>query len=193
MIAHRKEAVVANPRAHKGTRSRIPRGPWTWGALAAVVVVAAITFFAATGGQQDELDGPPAPEEALEGFDGGTVRLADFAGQPLVVNFWASWCVPCLAELPGFERVHQQHQGEVAFLGVNLADDPAAAEAVLDQTGISYPVARDPDGSAFEAFQGFGMPTTVFISPEGAIVELYTGELSAEALAERIDRYFSDL
>lgn len=159
----------------------------------AIVVVAVITFFAATGSGQDELDGPPAPEVVLEGFDGGTVRLADFAGQPLVVNFWASWCVPCLAEMPGFERVHQQHQGEVAFLGVNLADDPGAAEAVVDQTGISYPVARDPDGSAFEAFQAFGMPTTVFISPEGAIVELYTGELSAEALAERIDRYFSDL
>jgi thiol-disulfide isomerase/thioredoxin len=193
MTAHRKEAVVANTRAHNGSRFRIPRGRWTWGALVAIVVVAVITFFAATGSGQDELDGPPAPEVVLEGFDGGTVRLADFAGQPLVVNFWASWCVPCLAELPGFERVHQQHKGEVAFLGVNLADDPGAAEAVVEQTGISYPVARDPDGSAFEAFQAFGMPTTVFISPEGAIVELYTGELSAEALAERIDRYFSDL
>lgn len=183
---------MANTRAHEGSRSRIPGGRWTWSALA-VVVVAAIAFFAATGSGQVELDRPPAPEVVLEGFDSGTVRLSDFAGQPLVVNFWASWCVPCLAEMPGFERVHQQHQGEVAFLGVNLADDPGAAEAVVDQTGISYPVARDPDGSAFEAFQAFGMPTTVFISPEGAIVELYTGELSAEALAERIDRYFSDL
>lgn len=184
---------MANTRARNGSRSRISGGRWKWGALVAVVVVAAITLFAVTGSGQDELDGPPAPEVALESLDGGTVRLADFEGQPLVVNFWASWCVPCLAELPGFERVHQQRKGEVAFLGVNLADDPGAAEAVREQTGITYPVARDPDGTAFEAFQAFGMPTTVFISPEGAIVELYTGELSAEALAERIDDYFSDL
>lgn len=179
--------------AGKCSRSRVPRGRWAWGALVAVVVVAAIAVFAATGSEQDEPIGPPVPEVMLQGFDSGTVSLDDFAGQPLVVNFWASWCVPCLAEMPGFERVHQQHQGEVAFLGVNLADDPGAAEAVLEQTGITYPVARDPDGSAFEVFQAFGMPTTVFISPQGTIVELYTGELSAEALAERIDRYFSDL
>lgn len=183
---------MASTPAGKNSRSRVPGGAWTWGALVAVVVVAAITLFETTGGR-DELDGSPAPEVALESFDGGTVRLADFEGQPLVVNFWASWCVPCLAEMPGFERVHQQHKGKVAFLGVNLADDPGAAEAVREQTGITYPVARDPDGSAFETFQAFGMPTTVFISPQGAIVELYTGELSAEALAERIDRYFSDL
>lgn len=121
------------------------------------------------------------------------MRISDFREQPLVVNYWASWCVPCLAEMPGFERVYQQHQGEVAFLGINLADDPRAAEAVRERTGITYPVARDAEASAFEAFGAFGMPTTVFISPEGGIVELYTGELFAEALAERIDRYFGDL
>lgn len=166
--------------------------PWTW-VVVMVVLTAAATVFIATTRSEPAVEGPPAPDLELAGFDGGTVSLADFEGKPLVVNFWASWCVPCLAELPGFERVHQANKDNIAFLGINLADDPGAAEAVREQTGITYPVARDPDGSAFEAFGGFGMPTTVFISPQGTILELYTGELSAEALAERIDAYFSEL
>ena len=179
-------------RSNRDTRSWVPSRPWTWGVVV-VVLAAAAAIFTATAGSEPAAEAPPAPDLELAGFDGGTVRLVDFEGKPLVVNFWASWCVPCLAELPGFERVHQANKDNIAFLGINLADDPGAAEAVREQTGITYPLARDPDGSAFEAFGGFGMPTTVFISPQGTIVELYTGELSAEALAERIDDYFSGL
>lgn len=180
---------VSTKTKHRSERKRKRTVRWAVGigAVAALAVV-----FAVVNAGGEELS-EPAPEIVLPNFEGETVRLSDFEGQPLVVNYWASWCVPCISEMPGFERVYQQRQGEVAFLGINLADDPWAAEAVREQTGITYPVARDADGSSFEAFGAFGMPTTVFISPEGGIVELYTGELSAEALAERIDRYFGDL
>lgn len=173
-------------------RSGRKRKRTVWWAVALGTVVSLAVVFAVVN-NSGEAPGEPAPEIALPDFDGETVRLTDFEGQSLVVNYWASWCAPCLAEMPGFERLYQQRQGEVAFLGINLTDDPRAAEMVREQTGITYPVARDADGSAFEAFGAFGMPTTVFITPTGEIVELYTGEMSAEALAERIDRYFGDL
>lgn len=154
------------------------------------MLVAGVVTFALSGGGSEQEVGPPAPDLVLAGFDGGQVALADFRGTPLVVNFWASWCTPCLAELPGFERVYQEHKGRVAFLGINLADDPTGAELVRQRTGITYPLAVDPDGAAFKAFGGFGMPTTVFISEDGRVIELYTGTLTADALVERIGRYF---
>lgn len=179
-------------RSNTATPSRLSAKPWTW-VVVAVALAAAVAVFIATASSEPTAEGPSAPDLELAEFDGGTVRLADFQGKPLVVNFWASWCVPCLAELPGFVRIHQANKNAVAFLGINLADDPGSAEAVREQTGITYPLARDPDGSAFEAFGGFGMPTTVFVSPQGTVIELYTGELTAEALAEGIARYFPDL
>ncbi|MFQ5523788.1 MAG: TlpA family protein disulfide reductase [Acidimicrobiia bacterium] len=154
---------------------------------AAVAVVAIAVVLVSSG---DEAPGDPAPEIVLPSFEGETVRLADFRGQPLVVNYWASWCFPCLAEMPGFEAVYQSHKGQVAFLGINLADDPVGAELVLNDTGITYPVAVDREGTSFTAFGGFGMPTTVFIDPDGYIIEMYTGELTAQELDKRIQKYF---
>ncbi|HIE21766.1 MAG TPA: TlpA family protein disulfide reductase [Acidimicrobiia bacterium] len=153
-------------------------------ALAAVVV--AINLVTSDDPAPKEL----APQFALPNFEGETVRLTDFRGQPLVLNYWASWCLPCLAEMPDFEAMYQKHGDEVAFLGINLADDPVGAEYVLNDTGITYPVAVDADASTFEALGGFGMPTTVFIDSEGYILEMYTGALTAEELDDRIERYF---
>ena len=108
----------------------------------------------------------------------------------LVVNYWASWCLPCLAEMPGFEEVYQRHRGSLEFLGINLADDPTRALIVVADTGISYPLAVDEDGSSYTEFGGFAMPTTIFISSEGNALEVYSGELSAGELEARIERYF---
>lgn len=172
------------------SRKQNPKGWLIGAAVVLVVVVGAIAALSASGGGTDVASGPAAPTFALPGFDGGTVRLADFEGEPLVVNYWASWCAPCLAELPGFEQVYQKHRGSVAFLGINLNDQPEYAKAVVDRTGISYQLARDVDGSSFVAFGASGMPTTVFISADGRILELYTGDLTARELEARISKYF---
>ena len=187
--------------ATKGSASRPPSsrttGPrWKlWGGAAAAMVaiglVAAVVF---AGGDTDttpvNTSGDSAAEFALPNFEGETVRLSDFRGQGVVVNYWASWCLPCLAELPGFEQVYQRHRGEVAFLGINLADDPSSALSVVADTGITYPLAVDADGVTFNAFGGYAMPTTVFISADGEVLELRGGELTAEELEARIETYF---
>lgn len=162
------------------------KGWMVGGAALAVVVVAAVAIVSAGGGAPEDA----APDIALPNFHGETVRLSDFGGQGVVVNYWASWCLPCLAELPGFEQVYRRHRGDVAFLGINLADDPSSALAVVADTGISYPLAIDADGATFAEFGGLGMPTTVFISPDGLVLERYSGNLTAEQLETKIVTYF---
>ncbi len=132
--------------------------------------------------------GSRVPAQSFEMFDGSTASLADYAARPLVVNFWASWCPPCAAEMPDFERVHQQFSGQVAFLGINTQDTPERAADLARQTGVSYDLARDPAGELFQAFGVFGMPSTFFVSAQGQIVDRHTGIITAEMLADRIQR-----
>jgi thiol-disulfide isomerase/thioredoxin len=132
--------------------------------------------------------GRPAPRVELPGLRGGRVRLADLRGRPVVLNFWASWCPPCLAEMPEFERVHRRLGDRVAFLGVNQRDQAQAAERLARASGVIYPLATDPAGRAFDAFGGLGMPTTVFIRADGTVAEIVAGQLDERLLAERIRR-----
>lgn len=125
----------------------------------------------------------------LATLDGAPVRLDAYAGgRPLVVNFFASWCGPCVREMPDFEAVHGRRGDDVQFLGVNLQDSPAAAAELIQQTGVTYDVVRDARGELFRAVNGFSMPTTVFLSADGDVVEVHGGELSQRALEARIDR-----
>jgi thiol-disulfide isomerase/thioredoxin len=87
----------------------------------------------------------PALEVPFARFDGGAETLDSYVGTPLVVNFFASWCTPCIAELPRFEEVHQELGDQVKFVGLNLQDAPDAGLAVIARTGISYDVGRDPE------------------------------------------------
>jgi cytochrome c biogenesis protein CcmG, thiol:disulfide interchange protein DsbE len=132
--------------------------------------------------------GRPAPRVELPGLRGGRVRLADLRGRPVVLNFWASWCPPCLAEMPEFQRVHQRLGDRVAFLGVNQRDQAQAAEQLARSTGVTYPLALDVAGRSFDAFGGLGMPTTVLIRADGTVADIFAGQLDGALLSERIRR-----
>ncbi|MCE2531081.1 MAG: TlpA family protein disulfide reductase [Acidimicrobiia bacterium] len=115
-------------------------------------------------------------------FDGSEGSLEDFAGTPTVINFWASWCPPCIIEMPAFEAVHVELAPQVAFLGFNVGDEPRAARELATQTGVTYPLAEDPDSGIFQVFGGFGMPTTVLVDAEGMIVHMISSRLKAQDL-----------
>lgn len=166
--------------------------------LIAVVVLAlglAVGIGVSVGGE-DEAAAPSADSSGADGpavdaeftyFDGSAGALSDFRGQPLVVNFWASWCPACVAEMPDFEEVHQRFEGEVAFLGLNMQEvDKDAALDLVDQTGVTYHLAEDPQGAIYQQFGGIAMPTTVFIDADGRVVETHAGTLFAEDLEEII-------
>lgn len=150
------------------------------------MAAAALVAARSTGPGESGSDGGGVAA-TFEMLDGTTASLGDYRGRPLVVNFFASWCVPCLAEMPGFERVHGQLDGEVAFLGMNLQDTVEDGRRVVEVTGVTYDIARDPDGSILESFGGIAMPTTVFVDADGRVVDVHSGEISAGALAQRID------
>jgi peroxiredoxin len=131
--------------------------------------------------------GQVAPSTEFAIFKGGQASLADYRGKPLVVNFFASWCTPCLRELPGFEQLHQRLTDRVAFVGLNLQDTVDDGQQVIRQTGITYDTGRDPDGELYRAFGAFAMPATVLIDRAGRVVEVHNGELTAEQLEAKIN------
>ncbi len=135
--------------------------------------------------------GEPAPNVEMVDFDGEQVTLTEYLGTPVVLNFWASWCPFCIAEMPDFERVNQDTTGRVVFLGVNLQDDPGLATELAGETGVTYRLTRDPQGVVYAAFGGIGMPTTVFIDASGAVREVITGQMSESQLRSKIEEHFS--
>jgi len=139
-------------------------------------------------GEGELIEAEEAPDVAIEGFDGSEVSLTDYAGQPLVVNFWGSWCVPCVEEMPDFERVHDSLGDQVAFLGVNVRDDPEAARALAERTGVTYDLARDVDGDLSRELGITNWPTTVLILPDGTVVDYVRRQVSAERLCEKINQ-----
>ncbi len=134
--------------------------------------------------QLEPLGGPertPLPQVTLAPFaDGQPVDLSAYRGQPLIVNFWATWCAPCVEEMPALQRVASDLDGRVAVLGVNVKDNPEVATKFLRTLGVSYGQASDPRGELLTGLKGFGLPTTLFVDPSGMIVYHQTGALTAE-------------
>lgn len=116
------------------------------------------------------------------------VALADRAGSPAVINFWASWCVPCRREMPALQAAHLPYGDQVTFIGVNHQDSRDAALAFLDETGATYPSGYDPAGDVARRYGLFGLPTTILVAADGEIVATRTGEVTSDELKTMIGR-----
>jgi thiol-disulfide isomerase/thioredoxin len=172
---------------------------WLVGFLIAVVVVTAgWLYLQSIGAGDDPVLGSETSSDdsgadsgsSFALFDGTPASFSDFSG-PIVVNFWASWCPACVAELPDFESVSQSLGDRVTFIGMNvLPDDRAAAEALIAQTGVTYQLAEDDGGALFAEFGGLAMPTTVFIDADGDVVDVHSGTIFEDDLRERISELF---
>jgi cytochrome c biogenesis protein CcmG, thiol:disulfide interchange protein DsbE len=134
-------------------------------------------------------------EERNELLDGGEEafrdRLEELRGHPVVVNKWASWCGPCRAEFPFFQRQAVQRAREVAFIGVNSTDNDASAEEFLEEFPVPYPSYKDPDQEIAAVFDGVAaFPSTAFYDSKGKLQYLKQGGYPKESkLAEDIERY----
>lgn len=164
------------------------------GAVLAAVLAAAFLVALSTdttSGSTGTTDGASVEVATLEFLtgDGSTAALADYRGQALVVNFFASWCPPCRAELPDFEQVHQDRRDEVTFLGVNHDLDETTWRTFVSETEITYETVFQPNTEIFTALEAQGMPSTAFVSPDGEILYLHTGLLTGDRLNELIDQH----
>ena len=126
----------------------------------------------------------PAPPIDLPSLDGSRVRLADYRGQIVMVNFWATWCEPCKEETPALQAVHQQLRDEgLVIIGINLRKqepDDAAIRAFIAEYGVTYPIALDIDAEAARLFQISPIPTSYFIDSRGDIRFVRVGTITAD-------------
>ena len=132
-------------------------------------------------------DGSDLSDLTFDLFDGGTGTLAAYEGTPLVVNFFASWCPPCVREMPEFQEVFEQLDGQVAFLGLSQDQSPQDALALVEKTGVTYDVGWDLDLEVYGATGSIAMPTTAFVSPSGELLDTFAGALDTDALAELVE------
>ncbi len=133
-----------------------------------------------------EASGDPAPDVEFENFDGEVRTISDLQGQPVVLNFWASWCPPCVAEMPYIESVHQDLGDEIQFLGMNTQDSMGPALDLVDETGVTYELGLDPNGDIFRTFSVFTMPMTFFINADGEVVDTHGGIFTEQQLRDQI-------
>ena len=143
-------------------------------------------------GQVQEAQGEEEASLDFTAYDaaGNPVRLSDYFGKPIVLNFWASWCRPCQHEMPDFQQIYDELGEEVHFLMVNNTmgrETQATAEAFLEEEGYTFPVLFDTEGDAVRAFGASSLPTTFFLDQAGTPVVWGVGTMDSEVLRQGID------
>jgi peroxiredoxin len=118
----------------------------------------------------------PAPDFTLRSSDGRQLSMAQYRGQVVMINFWASWCGPCRQEMPLLDSIHKKY-GKLGFtlIGVNVEPDSAAADAWLKKTPVSFPILYDSDSKVSKLYGVQGMPSTVFIDRKGKVRMIHRG------------------
>jgi len=121
------------------------------------------------------------------------VSLEALRGKPVVLNFFGSWCGPCVREMPALQAMSERYKGRVQFVGVTFNDSRDSARSLLDRSGVTYPAAFDAKSDLAYDYGIQGMPTTLFIGPDGNLVEGKKGEFSEPQLQAVIGRLFGSL
>lgn len=187
--------------------------PRVWGglALAAALVLAAVFFTSSdspiggngddlgivaqvepAGTDLDDLDTSPqvgalAPNFRLETLDGEEMLLSDLRGQPVFINFWATWCFFCISEMPAIQNLATEYGNNAIMLGVNVAEPVEDAETFATNFEITYPLVLDSDREVTEAYQVRSMPTSVFVDANGVIQAFGFGAMFPDQIRENLD------
>lgn len=157
--------------------------------LGGVLLLIAFVAVACTGPgsavPQGINEGTRARDFTLKTMDGGKASLSDYRGSPVLINFWATWCAPCRAEIPDFEAVYQAHKDEgFVVLGVNVEESQQAVESFVAEMGMTYPVLLDEHGQVMSEYRSQGLPMSLLLDQEGVIQVRHVGLLSGDKLEE---------
>lgn len=131
--------------------------------------------------------GDPAPGFTLQSLDGDEVSLADYEGRPVLVTFWASWCVPCRKEFPVLREALAERPGEFEVVAIAYQDLERDSREFLEETGATWPSLVDPGGKVARAYGVTGIPQTFFVSADGVVRDRVFGVTSHDALIEPLD------
>jgi thiol-disulfide isomerase/thioredoxin len=136
-----------------------------------------------------DLEGAALPGLTYTTFDGAE-RTLTTGGRPLILNFWAANCGPCIDEMPALDEVYREVSPRIGMLGLQTAEGAQRGLDMVEATGVTYPVARDLSGDVLITFAGgFTLPTTVFIAADGTIADIHLGAMSADELRSLIDEH----
>jgi len=139
----------------------------------------------ATSAPPSPRQGFAAPDFTLETLDGSQLTLSGLRGNPVMLNLWASWCLPCRVEMPAIERVVERHRDDglvVVGLNVTAQDSEPAARQFAKEFGLSFPIVLDRDGAVSARYELMGLPSTYFIDRQGIIREVIIGGPMSEAV-----------
>lgn len=176
-------------------RTRSRRHRWRWVAVAVVLaILAGGVVVAARGLDRDPrtvrsaLIGKPAPAFTLPTLDGDEIDSSSFRGEVVVVNFWASWCVPCRQEAPELQAFARRWDGGgVRVIGIVYNDAQPQAETFRARYGLTYPQVMDPGGRTAIDFGVFGVPETFVIGPDGVVMARLLGAVNGETLERAVE------
>jgi len=165
--------------------------------LRTACLVGAVAFALAAGACSSPASPPsppggsllPSTPTALPQFDPGRFHqlLAQLRGKPVLINIWASWCGPCIAEAPGLARMARDYRGRVQFVGVDVLDQRGAAGAFIRKYGWIYPSVFDPTGAIRNDLGFVGQPVTVVLDSSGERVFTWSGALSESRLRKELN------
>lgn len=131
--------------------------------------------------------GDSAPDFSFTLSDGTTTRLSELRGTPVLINFWATWCLPCIEEMPALEQVYQAAEGELAVLAVNRNELPAAIARFAPTVNVSFPLISDLSGAIGDRYTVTSLPTTYFIASDGTIHGRHIGALNVQQLNAQLE------
>ena len=135
------------------------------------------------------LVGGPAPIFKLEALDGQVVKLSDFKGQLVILNFWATWCVPCIKEMPEFQKAHIALNQKVKIIGINLAESKEKVSDFIEAHNLSFPVLLDEYGNISQEYEVIHLPVTFFITPDGIVRErIFGGGITEKMIEAKINQ-----
>jgi cytochrome c biogenesis protein CcmG/thiol:disulfide interchange protein DsbE len=134
--------------------------------------------------------GNRARDFTLSSLDGSEVSLSDYRGDVVLVNFWATWCAPCRAEIPALEAAYQARKDDgLVVLGVNIQESSQVIEPFAEEFAMSYPVLLDEQSRVMEAYRGLGLPMSILVDRDGVIQVRHVGILTAAQLESHLAKH----
>ena len=155
--------------------------------LTSVVITIGLLVLPGCGLTAAPVVGYPAPDFTLTDLDGNAVRLSDFRGKVVFLNFWATWCPPCRAEMPEMEELHQEYQDkDVVIIGVDLGEFRSSVKSFVEENGYSWTFVIDSTGEVARDYMVTGIPSSFSIDEDGIIRALQVGAMSKAVMEARL-------
>ena len=130
-------------------------------------------------------EGVAAPDFTGELMDGTSITLSELQGKPVIINFWATWCGPCVKEMPAFERLKDDFGDKIGIIAVNCGEDAETVKDFVEENGYTFPVVLDEEYSISMLYPTNSIPYTVVLDAEGKVAHISTGALDADTMYER--------